>query len=52
MQALTALLKANSDPSDTLYGVLGDETAAELTKELLDWQNTQHAIACMREPHR
>lgn len=52
MQALAKLLKANSDPSDTLHKVLGDELAAELTKELLDWQNVQHSLACMQETYR
>ena len=51
MQALAKLLSANADPSDTLYRVLGDEAAAALTKELLDWQNAQVALDCMRETY-
>lgn len=48
MQALAKLLEANSDPSDTRYNIL---TADEVT-EIVEWQNAQHAIACMCETYQ
>lgn len=48
MQALAKLLEANSDPSDTRYDIL---TADEVT-EIVEWQNAQTALECMRETYR
>lgn len=48
MQALAQLLADNSDPSNTRYDIL---TSAEIA-EIVEWQNAQVAIDCMRETYR